>query len=433
MIGQISISNFRSVKEKLVLDFSRHSGEKQLPENLIPHSPKPLLKSMALYGANASGKSNVLRAFLALQYLVRHSASFLPEQPLAPYEPFLFDEDTKGAPVRFVIIFQAEGKFYEYEVAYGQHAIGYERLRVRPDVKWRLLYERRGTGVRFGPNYRGARKVIARLCLPNQLLLSKAAQNNVTQLLPAYHFFTERLVAFALAEFDRISATRLRRQFAEMLATDAAFARKVSALVRAFDTGLKRVEVEEIDWSKVEFPEGMKTEDIERLKRQNRYHVLGIHPVFENGREAGEEGLPFEEESAGTRQLLLLACILLDALESGKVVVIDEFEKNLHPHITRELIGLFHDPRINRHNAQLLIATHEASLLADEHLFRRDQVWLVEKDEEGATEAWRLSDMKEHRRAAALDRKYLSGVLGGTPLTDRLAIIETLTSPCPEG
>ncbi len=432
MIRYLRLANFRSIRDELVIDFSRYSNTRELRDNLIEGLSRPLLKTMVLYGANASGKSNILRAFFALNYLVQESPSFLPDQRLAPWEPFLFDVDTRKAPVRFGIGFHEAGVEYEFEVAFLRDRITLERLRFRPGSYWQLLYERRaGEPVHYGTHYRGARKMVERLCLPNQLFLSKAAQNNVELLLPVYHFFKKRLVAFAMAEFDRISATRLRRKFAERLAEKGEFAHKVSALIRAFDTGLKRVEVEEIDWSKAEFPEEIDPADIDSIKRQNRYWIVGIHPVFKGRKEVEEFGLPFDEESAGTRQLLLLACIAVDALESGKVVVIDEFEKNLHPHITRELIRLFHDPRFNPRNAQLLIATHEVAFLAEEDLFRKDQVWLVEKDERGRTEAWRLSEMKEHRRAAALDRRYLAGVLGGTPLTDRLAILEALTSSCP--
>lgn len=431
MIRYLRLANFRSIKDELVVDFSRHLTGHTLKDNLIDCPPKPLLKTMTLYGANASGKSNILRAFLALNYLVRQSASFLPDQEIAPWEPFLFDVETRKAPVRLGIGFHEADTEYAFEVAFLRDKIIFERLRFRPENRWQTLYERKeGKPMRYGEHYRGARRAVERLCLPNQLFLSKAAQNNVEQLLPVYGFFEKGVVAFAMAEFDRISATRLRRKFAERLAEKEEFARKVSALVRAFDTGLVRVDVEEIDWTKAKFPEGIKPEEVDRIKRDNRYLVLGIHQVFEKEKAVEELGLPFEEESAGTRQLLLLACILIDALETGKVVVIDEFEKNLHPHITRELIRLFHDPRFNPHNAQLLIATHEVSLLAEEALFRKDQVWLVEKDERGQTEAWRLSEMKEHRRAAVLDRRYLAGVLGGTPLTDRLAILEALTSPC---
>ena len=158
-------------------------------------------------------------------------------------------------------------------------------------------------------------------------------------------------------------------------------------------------------------------ESVRRLLNIN-YEIKTVHNIVDNmpGLSQQQE-FPLERESDGTRNLFFIAYNLLYYFEQGRVMIIDEFEKSLHPHIVQKLIKLVHDPDINTNNAQLIFTTHAANLL-DNELFRRDQIWFTEKDENGVTDLFSLSDIDGVRKNIPLDKWYLSGRFGATPVID---------------
>ncbi|GAB3915255.1 hypothetical protein GCM10028803_61910 [Larkinella knui] len=169
-----------------------------------------------------------------------------------------------------------------------------------------------------------------------------------------------------------------------------------------------------------DLPEEVKT----KIKEQYKYEIRTLHPVFENGVKVDERAFEIRSESTGTQSLFAIGGILLDALDKGRVLVVDEFEKNLHPEITKYFIRMFHNPDINQKNAQLIFATHDVSQLSNDH-FRRDQVWFTSKDEFGSTEIRRCSDIPGLRLGTPIDKWYASGRIGSTPqIDDRNFIIE---------
>ncbi|MBA3900376.1 MAG: ATP-binding protein [Bacteroidetes bacterium] len=151
------------------------------------------------------------------------------------------------------------------------------------------------------------------------------------------------------------------------------------------------------------------------FQEQYKYDIKTQHPFFEGEKLVGTENFEIEEESTGTKSLFVIGGIILDALETGKVLVVDEFEKNLHPGITQFLIKLFHNPLTNPRNAQLIFATHDITQLSHDN-FRRDQVWFSEKNEFGATTIYQCSDIKGIRLGTPLDKWYSTGRFGATPI-----------------
>jgi len=140
-----------------------------------------------------------------------------------------------------------------------------------------------------------------------------------------------------------------------------------------------------------------------------------MHPASDNGEDVA---LDFDEESAGTRKLFELAGPWLDVLEKGLVIFVDELDTGLHPHLVRFLLNMIHNPEMNPHNAQLIFATHDTTIL-DQTLMRRDQVWLFEKDEENSTRLYPLSDYKP-RKGEALQKGYLYGRYGALPFAGEI-------------
>jgi predicted ATPase len=178
----------------------------------------------------------------------------------------------------------------------------------------------------------------------------------------------------------------LSRLYARRLAEDSSskFSKRFNALICALDTGITSVAAEEVDWADFKFPGNLPEEVKKKVQEDYKYDIKTQHPVFDGDTQVGNESFEIRDESAGTKSLFVIGGIILGALERGGVLVVDEFEKTLHPSVSQFLISLFHNPIVNPLNAQLIFATHDITQLSNDH-FRRDQVWFTEKNEFGAT------------------------------------------------
>jgi AAA15 family ATPase/GTPase len=411
MLVYFAVSNFRSFKDKAVLDM-RKTSAKGFSDNY----QGDLLRSSVLYGANASGKSGFLRAFRALDFLVTNSADFRPKKEIPVYEPFLLDISNQQKQVEFETEFISLGVRYLYKIRFSSHQIDFEELFFYKGNSKALLFSREADAdIKFGDYYKGAKKAIEKMLLPNQLFLSKAALNNVEVLSGAYYFFEEVLETVPVMDSD--TEEDLKRFYARRLAEDedGIFTKRFNALICALDTGIESVSVEEMDWGGIEFPSAMPDEVRGHIQEKFRYDIKTSHGLFHAGERVGSHTFEVKDESTGTKNLFALGGVIIEALENGTVLVVDELEKNLHPMITKFLIQIFHNPILNKNNAQLIFATHDVSQLSSE-VFRRDQVWFSEKNEYGASELFRCSDMEGVRLNTPLDKWYISGRFGATPI-----------------
>ncbi len=423
MILNISIENFRSIKDPVNISFEA-TKQRELQDNYI-NIPKigSLLKSSVIYGANASGKSNMLFAFGAIKYLVLSSHTFPPGKPIGPYEPFKLDILSKKKPVKIALDFIATDKMrYIYRLSFTGDRIEEEELSFYPKRQISNLYFRKGNKLKYGDYYKGERKSIEKKLLPNQLFLSKAILDNVDVLKPVYSFFGSKLMAFPF--FKDSNEFRFHQIYAERLADkeDKKFSGKFNRLICALDTGISKVESKEIDWVNNRLTEGIPSELKEKIKQDYKYKIRTQHKVYDDENEVGSVYFDKEEESKGMQSLFILAGIILDVLEDGAVLIVDEFEKNLHPHITRYLIQLFHNPIINKRNAQLIFATHDITQL-DNEILRRDQIWFAEKDELGKSTIFSLSDVKGIRDTTPYDKWYNAGQFGAIPIINELEML----------
>jgi AAA15 family ATPase/GTPase len=415
MLIKFVVENFRSLRDRIELDMTK-SALRGHDGNYFDMDGRKLLASSVIYGANASGKSGFLRAFKALRHIVIRSSSYKLDKAIPPYEPFLLDEDNERNPVKFEIDFVSNNVRYEYKVSYNEKEIELEEMSVLNGNYKSLLFSReRGKDMRFGDNYRGGKKTIERMTLSNQLFLSKAVENNVEILLDAYRFFDSNLKVLPM--LDGVAEEDLKRLYARRLAedSDSGFSRKFNALICALDTGISEVSAEETNEELFKFPSNIPNDVKEKFLDRYKYDIKTFHPIYKNGKIVGQRAFEVENESAGTKNLFALGGIIIEALELGHVLVVDELEKNLHPDITTFLIKLFHRPDINRNNAQLIFATHDVTQLSHD-IFRRDQVWFVEKDECGSSTMFRCSDIEGVRADTPLDKWYIAGRLGATPV-----------------
>lgn len=418
MIKSISIENFRSIKDRVSLDLTRSKRKKSDLPNYITIGKSNIASTTVIYGANASGKSNLLRAFKALEFLVINSAKSNPGDAIAPYEPFKLQEGNDKKTVFFEIEFFIENTLYRYTLSFSSHEIENEKLEFYPiPRKPAILFHReKGKEIEFGKYFKGEKKTIEKITLPNQLFLSKAAENNAESVLQIFHFFKDKLVVYPF--LSHYYESGLERLFAKRLAEEpnSAFSRKLNALICALDTGIQSIRARETNWNAVKFPDNIPENIKRKIQDDYKYEIKTIHKFFDQNKQETELiDFDIEEESKGTRSLLALGGIIIDALDRGLVLVIDEFEKNLHPIITSYLIQLFNNKLFNRRNAQLIFATHDVTQLRDD-TFNRDQVWFTQKDEFGATELIRCSDIKGLRLNVPLDKWYMSGRLGGTAI-----------------
>lgn len=417
MIKSVSVRNFRSIKDQITLDFSKSNRKKGDLSNYISISNTEIATTTVIYGANASGKSNLLRAFKALEYLVLNSAKFDSEDKLGPYEPFRLAKGFDKKSVSIELEFFIDQIRYIYLIIFGEKLIEQEKLLFFPLGKEATLFNRvKGKEIQFGEYFKGEKKTIEKLTLPNQLFLSKAAENNAESALPVYQFFKNRIKVYPF--LNQYNESGLERFYAKRLADEpeSPFAKKLNALICALDTGINSISAKETDWNSVKFPDNMPDNVRKKIQEDFKYEIKTVHELFDgSNKSSGLIDFDIDEESTGTRSLLSIGGIIIDALEKGSVLVIDEFEKNLHPIITSYLIKLFNEKIFNPKNAQLIFATHDITQL-NEDIFNRDQVWFTQKNEFGVTELIRCSDIKGLRLNTPLDKWYVAGRLGGTAI-----------------
>ncbi len=396
MILSFKIENFRSIKEPLTIDLTteKRLKEDDLPNNSFQQNGKELIKSLLLYGRNASGKSNVLNALGTLNILIGNSDKFKYEEKIKFYEPFLFDKDFANKPVRFEIDFiTTEGKTkFKYILSYNADEIVFEALYIYPSGTKAKLFERKKDKITYGEYYKGTKKAIENDLLKNQLFLSKSASSKIEYLNECYLYFSSLLI-FTIhdTEFDK-TVTDVISSF---LNDSELLKHNLLELLKAGDTSINDFKIIE--------------------KGKNKYAVLTSHSVFENGEKVGNTFFELEKESLGTKKLFAIGGYILTVINFGGVIIIDELDKGLHPLLSKLIIKMFNSKKNNPNNAQLLFATHDSTLL-DLEILRRDQICFIDKEYEEHSICYKLSDIKGVRKDIPIDKWYLSGRFKAIPV-----------------
>ena len=421
MILEFSITNYRSFLTTQSLTLTANTATELQEENTFvsPVSNLPrLLRSAVVYGPNAAGKSNLVQAIAFMKRFVLSSAKESQEGEKIDATPFLFNLQSSQKPSEFEVLFIQDGIRYQYGFAVNPEKVTGEWLFAYPEGRAQKWFERnydpetqRETWY-FGPKFTGHRKVWQEATRSNALFLSTAIQLNNEQLKPVFRWFDKTLVV--LGERERIAPV-----FSTGECEEAEKKNKILKFMNAADLSIIDISLEKKKFSMEDLPPDMpqsiKKEIAEDLKGKKLTRLLFMHPSSDNGEDVA---LDFDEESAGTRKLFTLAGPWLDVLDKGLVFFMDELDTSLHPLLVRFLLSLLHNPETNRHNAQLIFATHDTTVL-DQTLMRRDQVWFVEKDEENATRLYPLSDYKP-RKGEALQKGYLYGRYGALPFPGEL-------------
>lgn len=412
MLVEFRVKNFRSLRDEQVLSLVA-SKDKTLQDThalstglkAAPH----LLKSAVVYGANAGGKSNLVKALQYMRGVVLESATIIQPGQTFAVQPFRLDDLSASQPTEFEVTFILGGVRYQYGFAMTPQRIVSEHLLVYKAFKPQRWFERHfdaesGKDVYdFGPGLKGAKNLWEGATRPNALFLSMAVQLNSEALRPVFDWFSTGLVIFnEQAQLSPQTSIQMLKQ-AEGRTQICDFLTAADISIADIEVVTRKVPGQAVHFDLVAGKTEVRTEEVEE-------HQLRFSHVTEHGRAVFD----LMDESNGTRNLLFLTGPVLDILKKGLTLVIDELDTSLHTLLVRELVRLFHRPEVNTGGAQIIFTTHDTSLLDAPDLFRRDQVWFVEKDQEHASTLVALSEFSP-RKNEALERGYLMGRYGGVP------------------
>jgi AAA15 family ATPase/GTPase len=412
MLIEFRVKNFRSLRDEQVLSLvaSKDKTMQDTHTQATGISAAPsLLRCAVVYGANASGKSNLIKALQYMRGVVIESATAIQPGQAFAVQPFRLDADSVNQPSEFEITFLLDGVRYQYGFAMTALRIVSEHLLVYKAFKPQRWFTRRfdsetGKDVyEFSPSLKGPKNLWEGATRPNALFLSMAVQLNSEPLRPLFDWFLSRLVIFnEQAQLSPQMSIQMLQQ-AEGRKEICNFLSSADISIADIDVETRKVPAQSVHFDLVAGKTEVRSEEMEE---QN----LRFHHVTEQGNAMFD----LMDESSGTRNLLYLAGPVLDILRKGLTLVIDEIDTSLHTLLVRELVRLFHRPEINIGGAQLIFTTHDTSLLDAPDLFRRDQVWFVEKDRDQISSLVSLSDFSP-RKHEALERGYLMGRYGGVP------------------
>lgn len=412
MLVEFTVGNYRSFRDPVTLSMTPakiSSKDKRLDtDNIFDANERTrLLKSAAVYGANASGKSNLVQAMSLMQDLVL--SSFAERRATTPIDvrEYRLDTETVDQPSLFEVVFISLGKQYRYGFEVSRNRVESEWLFWVPTRQEARLFVREGKEIKTSKRFAKEAKGLQDKTRPDVLFLSVVAQFNGPIAMEILEWF-ERLQVLSGLD-DAAGRWHSLQGF-----TNDAYRTEITDFVKHLDLGIEDIHVEDIHVEKIPLPETVQP-SLFGYEPQVRIVISTLHQMYgSGGKVIGTEKFDLDkDESDGTKKLFSIAGLVLDALQDGGITIVDELDARLHPLITRALVRMFHDTETNRANAQLIFTTHDTNLL-DKALLRRDQIWLTEKDRRGCSHLHSLVEYKV-RNDASYEKDYLRGKYGAIP------------------
>ena len=412
MLIQFSVENFKSFKDKAVLSLVPSKDTSHENNISILESEERVLNSVAIYGANAAGKTNLFKALTTAILMIRKSSQLQKNDRLEGIVPFLFDKSMVEKPTSFEFVFTASGIKYIYGFSATPIDVVSEYLYAYFSAKPSTIFERDGNEFKF-PKDKRMLDQVAEKNTPNKLFLSTATTWNYDRTEPAYSWFDkgintypeyERLHPIAFEQFEKGEQDKVHQFVIELLKESD---------INIQDYMIKSEPINDQDLIQIFGPLYQAAKDAKMLegKKQN---VFMDHLVSNEDGTTSIFRMSMADESKGTENLFLLAPILMRALSTGETVVIDEIERSLHPLLVKYVVSYFNDPVRNPNHAQLIFNTHNLELMSLD-IFRRDQIYFVDKSgKTGASEIYSLDEFSV-RTEENIKKGYLLGRFGAIP------------------
>lgn len=417
MLLDFTVGNYRSFYHQKTLQLRAQKIKEERADNVAGMMSYSLLKTVAVYGANSSGKSNLVNAMAAMRACVLSSVR-LNDGDALPYEPFLLLRG-QSEPTTFEVTFLHGGSCYRYGFAYRQDGIAEEWLyrSTTPRSAERSLFVRTPDGIAVDEKHfpEGIGKEEATNA--NRLFLSLCAQLGGATAKEVMAWFQHDLNV--VSDLDNQAYRAFSR--ALFLSGDEK-SRHALAFFRQLQLGFSDLHAreKELDLPN-DLPQGIKETLLKQTQSKKIIELTSIHNQYDgDGHACGTIEMPFDKnESSGTRKLFDMSGPLFDTLSTGSTLIVDELDAKMHPLISQQIIRLFLSPATNPHNAQLIFTTHDTHLLSSK-ILRRDQIWFTEKDAAEQTDLYCLTDIvlpdgTKPRNDANYERNYIAGRYGAIP------------------
>lgn len=426
MLVEFRVGNYRSFREEQTLSLVA-SNDTELTDNCVDQGKLRLLKAAGVYGPNASGKSNLIRALSTMRRIIIKPSK--PREQL-PVTPFKLDDEYINKPSSFEVTFY-HGEFrYQYGFTATSERIHDEWLYAYPmgrerDIAqawFKRTFDNKTdkTDWKFSTYLKGEKETLKDRAINNVLFLTAGAQWNNKQLTTVYEWFADKLRI--IKNSYELAPITTKMLYSSDDPEQETMRSSVTGLMQSADFGICDISVEkserDVAKTKIKFPPDMPNEIKEQILQKYKYELL-VKMGHLNPKTGKKVFLSLEEESKGTQCYFKLLGPWAQTISKGITVFIDEIEASLHPLLVRELIEVIQNLRTNESKAQLIFATHDTTLL-DPELFRRDQIWFTEKDKNGVTQLRSMSDYKERkvRKGEAMQKGYLAGRYGAIPIIE---------------
>ncbi len=405
MLVQFNFKNYKGFKYETSLDMVATSL-KEHQYNLIDMGSEKILKIAAIYGANASGKSTVIEAFGFMNGFIMNSFKYSTSNVDIPLKRYAFDKNSKLEPAEFEVFIKYKNDEYQYGFKIDNKRVLEEWLykrdfRSKKTAKYKSLFERVGKQIECSTQLKEA-KSLALITEDNTLFLSICSNAKIPYVKDVMEWFSNTIIV----DMGDCEIEGLITRGVSSIIEDRAYQQELVRFLNAIDINIVDIKVEKIN--------------IEGEK--NKYRIYSYHKVEDSSELIA---IPFYEESSGTQKMFALYSLFKHSIEVGMPIFIDELDAKLHPLLMKYILSIFHNEETNKNGAQLIYTAHDDFTL-NKDIFRRDQIWFVEKDINSVSTLYSLSEYKvgdkKVRNDASYNKDYLSGKYGAIPILNSFDI-----------
>ena len=417
MLLQFTVKNFLSIKDEVTLSMVA-SKDSSFEDNLLPYEDgkkiKNALKSVVIYGANASGKTNVLKALKFFTWLIKNSHEMQQGRKI-PRDIFKSDKEYKNEPSEFQVIFIHNNIKYLYGFSVTEDEVIDEYLYYYPNGRQSIIFERERDEYKFTIDVERQSELKNKFHSKNKLFIATESLWEYEKAKVPFEWLSSYLNIF-------INHDGLEGYTVSSMHNDEKINLLVKKYIKLADVGIDDIAVDikksddiiNSDVFKL-LSEDVKSQLLKKVQDANIIDIKMIHKAKDKEGNITNYKFDIDEESDGTQKFFGLLGPWINALLNGYTIVIDELDIRLHILLVKKLMGMFLDPDVNKNNAQLIFTTHDTNLL-DSDLLRRDQIWFTEKKEDKSTDLYSLYDFGGVRKSISIEKGYLQGKYGAIPV-----------------